>query len=404
MLSVESLSKSYRVFDSSRARLRYLLVPGTPAPRVIDALSGVSFSLEPGQCLGVIGDNGAGKSTLLKLVAGTLSPTSGRVTRSGRLTAILELGAGFHPEFSGRENIRFAGALIGVSPEEMREREPDILAFADIGEAIDRPVKTYSSGMVVRLAFALVTSVDPEVLIIDEALAVGDQHFQKKCIDRIESFRRRGCTILFCSHSLYHVRHLCDRALWLRNGSVAGLGDTESVLAAYEAAQRARLRETTSGGGMADEAAKTVAAASPASVASDETRTRRLVDVRVEGLGEGTPALLAGPDLAVTLYAEMPDGEQPALAILLERSDGVGITAVGTHADHVVPARLPDGRWRACVRFPDIPLYSGEYRISAYLFDDRGLAVYDEWKHCASFRFVFATLETGIARLPHEWS
>jgi lipopolysaccharide transport system ATP-binding protein len=403
MLSVDALSKSYRVFDSSRARLRYLLLPGTPPPRVVDALSEVSFSLEPGQCLGVIGDNGAGKSTLLKLVAGTLSPTRGSVTRSGRLTAILELGAGFHPEFSGRENLRFAGALIGVPAEEMRAREPDILAFADIGDAIDRPVKTYSSGMVVRLAFALVTSVDPEILVIDEALAVGDQHFQKKCIDRIESFRRQGCTILFCSHSLYHVRRLCDRAIWLRDGRLAESGDTESVLAAYEAWQRTRARETAPS--LPDPADPAGVSALPTDLpAADSDRTRRLLDVSVEGLPEGDPGVLAGPDLAVTLFAQMPQGEQPALAILLERSDGVGITAVGTHADHVEPVLLPDGRWRACVRFPQVPLYSGDYRISAYLFDAGGVAVYDEWKHCARFRFVYPTLETGIARLPHEWS
>ncbi|AUN95746.1 ABC transporter ATP-binding protein [Pseudazoarcus pumilus] len=396
MLHVESLSKSYRIFESPRARLKYLLSPRALAPRLHRALDDVSFSLEPGQCLGVVGDNGAGKSTLLKLIAGAISPSSGRVVREGRLTAILELGAGFHPEFSGRENIRFAGALIGIPADEMRLREPEILDFAEIGDAIDRPVKTYSSGMAVRLAFALVTSVEPDILIIDEALAVGDQHFQRKCIERIESFRRRGCTILFCSHSMYHVRRLCDRAVWLREGRVAATGATEAVVSEYEAWVRIRDRvQTVPDDSDAKGGERGVQA---------EVGERRLDGVTVAGIGDGDPGVLESRDLAVTLHARMPDGETPALAILLERSDGVGITAVGTHADDFLPVRQSDGRWSATVRFPDIPLYSGEYQVSAYLFDAAGVAVYDEWKHCARFRFVYPTLETGIARLPHEWS
>lgn len=403
MLTVESLSKSYRIFDSPRDRLKFLFSSSGKGSRFHHALSDVSFSLSPGECLGVVGSNGAGKSTLLKLITGTIAPSSGSVGRQGRLTAILELGAGFHPEFSGRDNIRFAGALIGVSADEMREREAEIIAFAEMAEAIDRPVKTYSSGMVVRLAFALVTSVDPDILVIDEALAVGDQYFQKKCIDRIESFRRRGCTILFCSHSLYHVRRLCDRALWLREGRVAGLGDTESVLAGYEAWVRERERNVQSPVDPAGAAETTEPAPTVRETENPHGRAR-LVDVVVEGVGEGDPGRLESPDLVVTLFAEMPAGEEPALAILLERSDGVGITAIGTHADHVSPVRLPDGRWRASVRFPDIPLYSGDYLISGYLFDAAGVAVYDEWKHCVRFRHVFPTLETGLVRLPHEWT
>jgi lipopolysaccharide transport system ATP-binding protein len=194
----------------------------------------VSLELARGQCLGVVGHNGAGKSTLLKLICGTVQPTQGRVERHGRITAILELGAGFHPDFTGRQNLYFGGSLIGIEHDQMARLEAQVLAFAEIGEAIDRPVKTYSSGMVVRLAFALVTAVEPDLLIIDEALAVGDQRFQKKCIERIEAFRANGCTILFCSHSPYHVRQLCDVALWLDHGRVMELGPTEPVIGAYE--------------------------------------------------------------------------------------------------------------------------------------------------------------------------
>jgi lipopolysaccharide transport system ATP-binding protein len=171
------------VYARPQQRLRRLLT-GAAAPQQHWSLRDVSFNLHQGQCLGVIGDNGAGKSTLLKLLAGSLQPSQGQVLRAGRLTASLELGAGFHPEFTGRDNLHFAGGFMGFSAADMRRLTPSILDFAELGEAIDRPLKTYSSGMVVRLAFALVTAVQPEVLIIDEALAVGDQHFQKKCVER----------------------------------------------------------------------------------------------------------------------------------------------------------------------------------------------------------------------------
>ena len=228
-LRLAGVGKEYKLYDSPRARLKSLLT-GRALHRSHWALQGVSLELARGQCLGVVGSNGAGKSTLLKLITGTLQPSCGQLARSGRVTAILELGAGFHPEFTGRQNLYFGGSLIGIPAEQMRALEPEVLAFAEIGEAIDRPVKTYSSGMTVRLAFALVTAVEPDLLIIDEALAVGDQHFQKKCVERIEQFRRNGCTILFCSHSPYHIRHLCDVALWLDAGRVMEFGPTEAVL------------------------------------------------------------------------------------------------------------------------------------------------------------------------------
>ena len=242
VLSVQGVGKEYKLYSSPRARLKALLT-GRAAHRSHWALRGVSFDLRRGQCIGVIGDNGAGKSSLLKLLAGTLQPSMGSIERVGRVTAILELGAGFHPDFSGRDNLYFGGSLIGIDHAEMVRLESSIIEFCELGEALDRPVKTYSSGMAVRLAFALVTAVQPDVLIIDEALAVGDQHFQKKCIERIMAFRSNGCTILFCSHSPYHIRHLCDVALWLDGGQVAQFGATEPVLAAYDQHTRKRQSE-----------------------------------------------------------------------------------------------------------------------------------------------------------------
>jgi lipopolysaccharide transport system ATP-binding protein len=355
-------------------------------------LRDVSFALAPGQCLGLVGDNGAGKSTLLKLIAGTLRPSTGTLTKRGRLTAILELGAGFHPEFTGRENLYFGGALIGIPEEEMNRLEADVIAFSELTEAIDRPVKTYSSGMVVRLAFALVTAVEPDILIIDEALAVGDQHFQRKCIERIESFRKNGCTILFCSHSLYHVRQLCDIALWLDKGRLRAFGLTEAVLAAYETHVRNLNAQAPSSVGED--------VASPAG----DPEGARLLSVEVAGLGQGDPPVLEGGDLKVTVTASVPGGEQPNLAVMLERADRVCITAVGTHADGVAPVALEDGQWRSTVTFPGLPLYSGEYVISAFLFDRTGSLVYEQWLGCQHFMVVFPTLEVGLVKLAHTWS
>ena len=239
VLRVQGLGKEYRLYDSPRQRLK-ALVTGGNYHRSHWALRDVSFELHRGQCMGLIGDNGAGKSSLLKLIAGTMQPSNGRVERIGRVTAILELGAGFHPDFTGRDNLRFGGSLIGISPADMAGLEQSIIDFSELGDAIDRPVKTYSSGMSVRLAFALVTAVEPDVLVIDEALAVGDQHFQKKCVERITEFRNKGCTILFCSHSQYHIRQLCNVALWLDGGCVKAMGSTDAVLSSYEAHVRAQ--------------------------------------------------------------------------------------------------------------------------------------------------------------------
>lgn len=403
VLRLQGVSKEYRLYDSPRARLKSLLT-GRAAHRSHWALRDVSFELWRGQCLGVVGSNGAGKSTLLKLITGTLRPSTGEALRVGRLTAILELGAGFHPDFTGRQNLYFGGSLIGIDAQEMARLEPEVLAFADIGEAIDRPVKTYSSGMTVRLAFALVTAVEPDLLIIDEALAVGDQHFQKKCVERIEAFRRNGCTILFCSHSLYHIRHLCDVTLWLDHGTVRGLGPTEEVLASYEAHVR-QLALRQQAPAPAEDAA--TAAVAPAAAAADAAAGEAaLLSVAVDGLrpagGDELP-LLPGPDLRVTLRARARMDEAPSFGVMLEQLHGVGITSVASHADGVAPRALAPGVWQMALSFPDFPLHSGEYVLSAYLFDAQGLVVYDQWMHCTAFKWTYPSVTPGLVRLPHHW-
>jgi lipopolysaccharide transport system ATP-binding protein len=397
VLRAQALGKGYKLYDNPRARLRALLA-GRGSHRTHWALAEVSFELRRGQCMGLIGDNGAGKSTLLKLVAGTLQPTTGLVDRIGRITAILELGAGFHPEFSGRDNLYFAGALVGIGEREMKALEASIIEFAELESAIDRPVKTYSSGMVVRLAFALVTAVEPDVLIVDEALAVGDQHFQKKCIERIEAFRRNGCTILFCSHSLYHIRQLCDVALWLDQGRPRAFGPTEQVLARYEAHVRAQDAHGVEQ--PAELSASVVQGVVPKGRAGIES-------VEVAGLGpvEGEePPLLAANDLMLTIRVRGRGEEVPSVGVMIEQLNGVGVTSVATHADKAVPRALGAGAWEVGLCFPNLPLHSGAYVISVYLFDASGMVVYDEWKDCVTFSFVYPSLTPGLVRLPHAWT
>jgi lipopolysaccharide transport system ATP-binding protein len=248
----ENLSKAYTIWASPAARLhgpvlgRIGQTPFLPAPlrerfrrwahesfKEFYALRDVSFTVQKGESLGVIGRNGSGKSTLLQIVAGTLRPTNGAVTLVGRVAALLELGSGFNPEFTGRENVYMNGAVLGLSRSEIDQRFADIEAFAGIGEFIDQPVKTYSSGMVVRLAFSVAARVSPDVLIVDEALSVGDAAFQQKCLTFIEAARRRGTTILFVSHDIHMVRTYCTRAIYLQAGRIVMDGGTEPATEAY---------------------------------------------------------------------------------------------------------------------------------------------------------------------------
>ncbi len=395
-LRLAGVGKEYRLYDSPRARLKSLLT-GRALHRSHWALQGVSLQLERGQCLGVVGHNGAGKSTLLKLITGTVQPTQGQIERRGRITAILELGAGFHPDFTGRQNLYFGGSLIGIEHEQMAALEAEVLAFAEIGEAIDRPVKTYSSGMVVRLAFALVTAVEPDLLIIDEALAVGDQRFQKKCIERIEAFRANGCTILFCSHSPYHVRQLCDVALWLDHGRVMELGPTEAVIGAYE--MHTRLLA-----GPADAPAPAMAASAPAPVPATVQDAAAILSVEIAALDEAVdPPLLDSTDLVVTITVRGRDQERPNIGFMIEQSQGVGITSLATHEDGAAPTEVAPGVWQSVLTFPELGLHSGQYVISAFLFDASGLVVYEQWFQFRHFRFVRPTLMPGLVRLPHRW-
>ncbi len=234
-VSVCSLSKCYHIYSTPRDRLLQMLARGRKRYfREFWALRDVSFSISKGETIGIVGRNGSGKSTLLQMICGTLNPTQGEISAHGRIAALLELGSGFNPEFSGRENVYMNAAVLGLSRAETEARFADIEAFAEIGAFIDQPVKTYSSGMMVRLAFAVAINVDAQILIVDEALAVGDEVFQRKCYGRIEALKERGVTILFVSHSASAVIEFCDRALLIDSGELL-LDDTpKRVISAYQ--------------------------------------------------------------------------------------------------------------------------------------------------------------------------
>lgn len=229
-IQVEGLSKCYHIYDKPRDRLKQMLTRGGKQFfREFWSLRDVSFSVGKGETVGIIGRNGSGKSTLLQMICGTVSPTAGTVRTRGRVAALLELGAGFNIEFTGRENVFLNAAILGVPQEEMEARMEDVLTFSELGDFLDRPVKTYSSGMYTRLAFSIAIHVDPEILIVDEALAVGDARFVAKCMRRIKDIQHNGATILFVSHDVGSVRTLCERAIWLDKGRVVELGDVFPV-------------------------------------------------------------------------------------------------------------------------------------------------------------------------------
>ncbi|MBI2902338.1 MAG: ABC transporter ATP-binding protein [Candidatus Methylomirabilis oxyfera] len=387
-IEAQHLSKAYRIYANPKDRLKEALLRGRRTyHQEFWAVRDASFRAGVGSTVGLLGDNGAGKSTLLQLVAGTLRPSSGHVTVRGRISTILELGAGFNPEFTGKENAMMSGAIMGIPPREMERKFPGIAAFADIGDFIDRPVKIYSSGMYVRLAFAVATSVDPDVLIIDEALSVGDQYFQKRCIDRIESFRKAGKTILFCSHNLYQIRLICDEAIWLSEGRIAQAGDVSRVVGAYENYLRDReLPQSDAGTPVGDRSAFPWVSRVLLSRGDDPAPRDQF---------------MTGEELVVTVQYEVP--KPPTLVhvgVIVFRNDGVQCFGIGTHVADVKP---PTSSGSVRLRLPNLPLMSGDYAVTVYLLDEHGLHVYDQREKEFKFQVMQNVQALGICYLTHRW-
>jgi lipopolysaccharide transport system ATP-binding protein len=389
----DQVCKTYRLYDRPSDRLREILLR-RPRHRGFSALTDVSFELPRGRALGLIGENGAGKSTLLKIVAGTTLPTSGSVERHGIVASILELGMGFHPEFTGRENARMNAALLGLTGPEIRRRLPLIRDFAELGDFFDRPVRTYSSGMALRLAFSVATHADADVLIVDEALAVGDGYFQKKSIDRISEFQKRGGTLLFCSHALYYIALLCDQAIWLKQGSVAASGRALSVVRSYEEFLQEKERRHS------PEADR-----SPAAAATNGRRPAWLTEVSVhDGSGYPRTEFAAGETVALDLAFETED---PSLAFQVrvgaDREDGVQAFAVDTRGEPWAPL-TGRRRYRLRLTFPELPIAQGEFRLYVFLGDETALHLHDLRILKPGFTVVAPEYAVGLVRPRHLWA
>ncbi len=372
-IEVHGLGKDYRFYDRPWHRL-WEAVVRRPRHRLFTALDEVSFTVLTGTSLGIIGDNGAGKSTLLKLLVGTLSPSRGFVRTSGRVTALLELGAGFHPDFTGRQNIYLNATLLGLSPADIRRLEPSIIGFSELDDFIDRPVRTYSSGMVVRLAFSIAVSVQPDILVIDEALAVGDVAFQRKCVERMLQFRTSGKTLVFCSHSMYHIQELCHQVLWLHRGKIKRFGDVQEVLAAYE--EHCRTRALTSN--PPDDPFMEGSAA-----VSETAKDCLIRSLWVEN-AQGNPVmqLHALEDLVLVMdVLVLKDGARPQFGFAFVEPDGAIVAGAVTHHDHVLPGPYDAGQLlRVRLHIGALPVRPGTYRLTAAVADKGGLLWY-EAKH-----------------------
>lgn len=386
LVKLDNVGKSYPLTVSAGQRLRTiwrLLLRDGDIPQYC-ALQGVSFEIRRGESLGLIGENGAGKSTLLKIIAGVVKPSNGKVDVHGRIGALLELGSGFHPDYTGRENIFLAAALMGMSREEISSKLDSITEFADIGAHIDQPIKHYSSGMVVRLGFAVATAMRPEILITDEVLAVGDESFQKKCIRWIEDYLQRGGTLLLCSHSMYHIQTLCQKALWIHEGRPKMFGDSFDVTREY-----LTYHEEKSG-----------KKESPP-VAHDPTTPAIRKLWLLDEMGNAATSLAMGANLMVRGVAYSPDDRPPVVLLGVARIDGTPV--YGTHSNETKYrlTRIASSQYGFCVRFSNLYLLPGKYIVRAHAMDPEGLRLFDTVN--TTVLITGQTRDYGLCRLEHEW-
>jgi lipopolysaccharide transport system ATP-binding protein len=384
LLTLEGVGKDYAKVESRGGRLRLVfdLLRGHGAAHVFCALDDVSFTMARGESLGIIGENGAGKSTLLKVVAGVIQPTRGRVAVNGRVGALLELGSGFHPEYTGLANIDLAAALLGLAPSELGAKRDEIIAFADLGEHINDPLKQYSSGMVVRLGFAVATALSPDVLITDEVLAVGDESFQKRCIAWMERYLAGGGTLLLCSHSMYHIQKLCTHALWLKAGRIERYGPANDVAQAY----------------LAYHEEKDARAHRP--IGTDKAAASGWY--AIEGLAlEPSDTIEQGAALTVRGQVFSPDDRTPVVLVGIVRADGTPVYGVATDMEDAPPVRIAVQRYAFSLTFPEMALLPGRYQVRAHALDPEGVRLFDHVEQ--TFTVTGATRELGFVRLPHRW-
>jgi homopolymeric O-antigen transport system ATP-binding protein len=403
----QGVSKSYAIYDTPGDRLKELLcLNRLKRHRDFWALHDVSFEVERGQAFCIVGENGSGKSTLLQMVAGILAPSGGNVAVNGRVSALLELGAGFNPEFSGRDNVYLNGAIMGLTTRQIDQRYHEIEAFAEIGDFINRPVKTYSSGMVVRLAFAVAINVDPEILLVDEALAVGDIYFRQRCMRKVHELRARGVTILFVSHAVADVKAIGDRVLWLEGGRMVECGAPDKVIAKYLAAMTAKdsryLRHK------AEEEEKHVRAAAvqaPEVVTTIPNIDHRYGDERAEVMGiavldeQGRPIHLLEPQSRIVVRISVRAKAQvavPMVGFMLRNQLGIDFSGTNTaREDQELPPMQPGDVYTVDFHV-DLPeLYPASFSFSPAIAD----GTLDSYTMCD---WIDNALALQMSRSEHE--
>ena len=386
---VDRVSRTFRVYPKAQRTLKDVFVSrGRSGARDVEALRNVSLSVEPGDAVGLVGRNGSGKTTLLRLISGIIKPTGGRIETGGRIASLLELGAGFHPDFSGRENVYLNGSIHGLSRARVREVMDEIVAFAELEKFIDLPVRTYSSGMFMRLGFSVAAHIQSDVLLLDEVFAVGDEQFQRKCFGKIAEFKNRGGTILFVSHDAQAVERLCDRAVLLRQGEVAFDGNTREAIAAY--------RRLLSADANPDEL--------EAGLKEWGSGEARIVAAQLlDDDGEERVQLAAGEPATVRLLVTSESGVvAPRVSLELRDDDGV---VLGTVAHDLRALGWNGGGERELLfRLPRLPLADGRFHLRFALTDAESGRLLHSLDDAVRF-FVFpAGDETGAVLLDGTWT
>jgi ABC-type polysaccharide/polyol phosphate transport system ATPase subunit len=416
-IQVRDVHKLYRRYSRRKqfATLKSALLSGNVLKdlrpdAVFEALKGVSFDVAKGKTFGLVGRNGSGKSTMLKLIAGIGKPTIGAVHVQGRVSALIELGAGFHPEISGRENVYINGLMLGLSRREVTQRFDEIVRFAELDEFIDAPVKTYSSGMYMRLGFAVAINVDPDVLLVDEVLAVGDEAFTHKCLDKFAEFRRRGRTILLVTHSLDLVTRFCDEALWLDAGTVKAQGDPKRVIDAYRMdVARTENQELAAGSATnPDSIIANPAAEPPDMFKATEGRwgSREVEITGVEMIGaSGHSAHLfqSGERVDIRLLVLAHQRvDDFAFGVGIFNADGICCYGTNTHIEGAAANEL-SGEGLVILTIDSLDLVEGTYKLDVAVHRQNGVP-YDYHRLLYTFRVKSPLKDVGIFRPPHRWS
>ena len=390
LIRLKNIGKDYPIIRTGAGRLQtvFELLTGRAVHDYYRAVEDISITIRRGESWGIIGENGAGKSTLLKIIAGVVKASRGTIAVQGRISALLELGTGFHPEYSGRDNIFLASALMGWTRSETNAQLDAILSFADIGTHIDQTVKTYSSGMVVRLGFAVATALAPDLLVTDEVLAVGDESFQKKCLRWMEEFRARGGTLLLCSHSMYHVQSLCQQTMWIHDGKMRMQGESFEVTQAYLAYHEAKNRKDVS----TQLTAPALSAPFP-----------MLVALWIEdNTGSGRELFDMSEDIWLCGTYQSPEDQPTVLMAGIIRMDGTPVFGTFSNDADFESNRLASRLFGFRVIFRRNALLPGMYHLRAHTLDDHGLRMFDTREVSITIRGQ--TRDHGFVRLEHEWT